>query len=494
METISMQKNKSKKTLHGLILAIIIIDLVASYFCFLQTPLLGDLANIVLPSPEYSPILSDPLGINLLITGEKHVGPNRFFAHWLPYTYFNNVPFFFQYFTNPIDSVYMSCAILKLGNHLGITYILTRWIVRKTAVLDENFLFIFALISSMSLASPYGFFFPMRIIDQSIIYTFAYSFSFLFLLLYMHPFVNMYLGNRSIKLQWWEHLYLWSLSFVVMFNGPINAPNAILLSGLSLLALWGHYLKQQDNSYTINGLWRAVQAIPTTILFHFSWLILLGLYSFYLGTFNSEIAQEIPSILERYQLLWQGIIKVFFIVKTTPLPLIGLTAIAFFFLNKNHKSAAFKKLLFITKCISCFAGIYILLLPLGGYRPYRNLILRFDTMLPISFGIFILFGASVHLLLKELSPQNSKKLKIGIIGLVSIVTFIDSISLYPIRNTCERSTLFQLSEATKEPVLIPDCSIMSWSPITPTKEISREAQLFYRWNITKKPLIYYHKK
>jgi len=486
-----MQKKNSKNTLRLLILAIITIDLVASYFCFLQTPLLGDLANIVLPSPDYSPILSDPLGINLLITGGESVGPNRFFAHWLPYTYFNNVPFFFQYFTNPIDSVYISCAILKLGTHLGITYILTKWIVKKSSFLDENFLFIFALINSMSLASPYGFFFPMRIIDQSIVYTFAYAFSFLFLLIYIHPFVNMYLGNRGLKLKWWEHLSLWLLSFMVIFNGPINAPAAILFSGLSLLGIWWHYQKEED--YTINGLWQAIHAIPTNILFHFLWLILLGFYSFYLGTFNSESSQEIPPILERLELLWQGIIKVLFIVKTTPLPLIGLTVIAFFFLNKNHKSTAFKKLLSMTKYISCFGLIYLLLLPLGGHRSYRNFILRFDTMLPITFGIFIVFGASVHLLLKELSPQKSKKLKIAIISLVTIATFIDSISLYPIRNTCERSTLFQLSEATAEPVLIPDCSIMSWGTITPTKNVSRQAELFYRWNITKKPLVYYHK-
>jgi hypothetical protein len=224
------------------------------------------------------------------------------------------------------------------------------------------------------------------------------------------------------------------------------------------------------------------------------WLILLGLYSFYLGTFNSESSQEIPPILERLELLWQGIIKVLFVVKTTPLPLIGLTVIAFFFLNKNHKSAAFKKLLSITKYISCFGLIYMFLLPFGGHRSYRNFILRFDTMLPITFGIFILFGTSAYLLLKELSSEKSKKLKIAIISLVTIATFIDSISLYPIRNTCERSTLFQLSEATEEPVLIPDCSIMSWGTINPTKKVSYQSELFYRWNITKKPLIYYHKK
>jgi hypothetical protein len=115
-------------------------------------------------------------------------------------------------------------------------------------------------------------------------------------------------------------------------------------------------------------------------------------------------------------------------------------------------------------------------------------------MLPITFGIFILLGAAVYLLLQELSPEKSKKLKIAIISLVSIATIIDSVSLYPIRNTCERSTLFQLSEATTEPVLIPDCSIMSWGTITPRGEISYESELFYRWNITKKPLVYYHEK
>lgn len=486
-----MHQNNSNQTLRYFIILVIIIDLIASYFCFLQTPLLGDLANMVLPSEEYAPVLSDPLGFKMLSSGETHTGPNRFFLHWFSYLYFNHFPFFLQNFIHPVDSVYVSCAIHKLFTHIGITYILTSWVTPRIPFFHERFLFIFALLGSLSLASPYGFLFPMRVIDQSIIYTFAYAFSLLALLAYMHPFVKMYCQTRPLEFKWWEHLLLITLSFVVIFNGPINAPTAILISSLALLGLWWHNFKQQPG-YGVTHFVKAISLIPRPILFHFGWIILLGLYSFYLGTFNTENPIALPSVLERFDLLAAGIFKILFLVKTTPLTIVILTTIALYFLHRYHPSDALKKLLTIAKCIIIFILIYTVLLPFGGYRGYRNLIIRFDTMLPITFGLFILLGATANLLLQSLSKSSAQKLKTAILAVVTLVTIIDSLSLYPVRNSCERSTLFQLSEATEEPVLIPDCSILSWEPIPPHQYISPQSKMLHRWNITQKPLIYYH--
>ena len=173
---------------------IVIADLIASYFCYLQTPLLGDLADNVLPAERCKHILSDPIGIKALTTGESYVSSNRFFVHWFIYHYFNQVPLWLQNFTNPVDSVYMCCAFIKTFTHIGISSIFTYWIVGKNNLRSYRTLIIFGLISSLFLASPYGYFFPMRVVDQSIVYTFAYAFSMFFILLYLHPFVCMHQG------------------------------------------------------------------------------------------------------------------------------------------------------------------------------------------------------------------------------------------------------------------------------------------------------------
>ncbi|BDS11236.1 hypothetical protein [Aureispira anguillae] len=489
-----MQQIISKRSFYILLLFIIGLDLISSYFCYLQTPLLGDLGNIVLPSPSYSHVLNDPLGFRALLTGEKYVGPNRFFAHWLPYTYFNTVPFFFQRFTNPVDSLYISAAILKLFTQLGITALLSHWIVGKTSLLNSRYLLIFTLLSALFLASPRGYFFPMRVVDHSIIYTFAYPFSFFFVLLYLHPFVGMYQGMRSTVLRWWEHIVLFLLSFLVVFHGPINAPSAILISGLILLVLWWKQFQASNLDYSIKRFFSAIQAIPFAFLFHFIGLILLGLYSFYLGLFNAENPTTIPSLGERYVYLGQGVLKVLFQIKATPLPLIALTAIFYFSIAKNSPSKEAQKLLKSIQYIALFSLIYTLLLPLGGHRSYRSLIFRFDTMLPITCGLFVLFGATTNLLVQTLTGKRKQQLQLFLSMLALVIVLIDMNSLYPARYDCERSTFFQLSKATEEPVLIPDCTIMSWETISASPTPSNQAKLLHRWNITQRPLLYYHKK
>ncbi len=64
--------------------AFLIFDLSYSFLGYYNTSLRGDLVPICFPVPSYAPILTDPLGIGMLLSGEPHVSPNRFLVYWGP--------------------------------------------------------------------------------------------------------------------------------------------------------------------------------------------------------------------------------------------------------------------------------------------------------------------------------------------------------------------------------------------------------------------------
>jgi hypothetical protein len=89
-------------------LLFLLFDIQYSVLQYTKAPIDGDFANIVLPDENYKQILKDPMGINMLVNQEKHPATNRFTAHFVMKSYFDNVPFWFQKIVSPIDSLYAS--------------------------------------------------------------------------------------------------------------------------------------------------------------------------------------------------------------------------------------------------------------------------------------------------------------------------------------------------------------------------------------------------
>jgi hypothetical protein len=116
--------------------------------------------------------------------------------------------------------------------------------------------------------------------------------------------------------------------------------------------------------------------------------MIFSLYVYYLGTFNVESAPnaDAPDLLARYKLLFQGIYILLTYMPGLSLLLI-YTIILSFILNRHYKSmyAPFQKEHLILLAIII---VYIALLPLGGYRPYRPYIIRSDTSLPALAVLF----------------------------------------------------------------------------------------------------------
>src|SRR6056297_2947333 len=104
-------------TKNGLVLILLGIFLTADFtFSFIQyynTPLFGDLAGHILPDKVIQPVFDDPFGFQLLLTGETHSNPNRFFVHWALAEYFQHVPLWLQKWVTSVNSVYLASAIAK---------------------------------------------------------------------------------------------------------------------------------------------------------------------------------------------------------------------------------------------------------------------------------------------------------------------------------------------------------------------------------------------
>jgi hypothetical protein len=121
------------------------------------------------------------------------------------------------------------------------------------------------------------------------------------------------------------------------------------------------------------------------------------------------------------------------------------------FIGVEYISKKGKKIISSLKWIALFAFIYILLLPLGGYRPYRSNILRFDTVMPITICLFYIYGLSTLFLLENITKRKSMYYA-AIITFSLIFTYADHSTLN--ENECEKQALMTI--ANSEDQIVPD--------------------------------------
>lgn len=92
---------------------ILLADIGYSFLQHLAQPLDGDMAWNIVPANDVKPIFKSPFGLEAILKNKTYPNPNRFFCHWIFREYFLSAPLFLQKFVDPIDSIYLSCAISK---------------------------------------------------------------------------------------------------------------------------------------------------------------------------------------------------------------------------------------------------------------------------------------------------------------------------------------------------------------------------------------------
>jgi hypothetical protein len=446
-------------------------DLYGSYGYYVQTAIAGDLVGIVLPTPDYARVLDNPLGFDVLMTGEGYVGTNRFWAHYITMLYFNNIPFLLQDLgVSPIDSLYVAAALLKLLTQLGMMLLLSKWVVGKKSMFSLEALAVTAFVGTFFFtADTYLRGFDLKgyvaLIDMSIAYAIFYATSIFLLMLYLHPFLQRIRGFQAPEMKLWQHVVLVLFSFVVSFNGPINSPTILILCPLLLLGLWVHHFRKTAAGASVfQKALTAIERIPRAVLLHFVWLGLLNLYAFYLGTFNAENPTVQPTLAERYALLWQGFYDIYVWNRFHPSPLGILfiwilvnTGLIARFLSKGKR----QHYLWAFALIVVFFIAYTSLIPLGGYRPYRPMVIRYDVVIPTTLGILFLFFYSSYLLLQQFKKSVRLVYALPLLGLMVFFTIIDH-SPSPPNNECEYRALQVFAQAEEKIVQLPYCTVLSW--------------------------------
>ncbi len=474
----------NKRYIYYFLLLLLLADLTYSFLQHYSMPLDGDMAGGIVPAEDVQPILNDPFGISVITENAVYPNPNRYFAHWTYFTYFSSIPLLLQSFVAPIDSVYLSAAVAKIIIQFVIMTLLAFYITGRQKIFNTDFLIAAVLV--VPLFQTNGYRSQMGIIDPSITYTFFYALpSAILLIFYLPFFFDSVYGTRILN-NLFVKIIFFALGIFIVFNGALN-PGIILT--ITLLFVFNIYLQTDKNISVINRVVNAFRLIPKTYLFFFSFVSILSLYALLIGKNNSIFLGETISIVERYARIPQGIITV--VTQKIGFPVFLITIfINIFLLRKYVQNIETEKVLRIFSWIGLFSIVYILLLPLGGYKNYRPFILRYDTIMPITIGLIFIYSKSSFELIKNLKGKK----KYSYILLTTLFAFIFTNADKPEfnKNKCEKLALLKISKSDDKIVLIEsDCLVLAWEKITVPAKSALNGQLLKKWKITNDNKLYY---
>ena len=409
----------SKRIIYFLLCLLLLADLSYSFVQHLNQPLDGDMAWNIVPSNEVKPIFDNPLGTDVIVKNLRYPNPNRFFCHWSMKEYFLNVPLFLQKFAEPIDSIYLSCAIAKIIIQIILIFFLTVAITGTLNLFKMDFLIVAVLITPLFQTN--GFRDYMGIIDQSPSYTFFYALPCAFLLIYFSPFILQYYHNKKLSAQILINIFWIPFALIISLSGPLN-PGIVLI-----FALFVFFKKIKNSFFQFNQLGffkkigNSILSIPKGYWFYLLPISLFSLYSLYIGHFNSY--NVIIPLSKLYSRLPEGVYYQFTQKLGFPI-LLGSLLFNAIIIFKNLNTIEGEKILKTFKWVGIFAFLYIVLLPFGGYRIYRPNVLRYDTIMPITLSLIFIFGISTFFILKT----TSNKQKTWYVPIVAVILVIFTVT------------------------------------------------------------------
>jgi len=289
------------------------------------------------------------------------------------------------------------------------------------------------------------------------------------------------------------------LLITLPFQGPLNLGICAIVTAASLFYFWWQNLASQKNksqSIFTKGL-EAIFKIPKPVLFHFSLLLLLSLYSYYVATFNPENDNSnLVSLSDRFTLLLTGLNYQLFMGEAMVFS--PAYSLLFLLITVNgyilwNQGKAGKKLVKIVWCITLFSIFYIILLPLGGYRPYRPFIVDANTFMPITLLVFFAYGLTTWKVLTEVSFRLKKFYILALIA--NSVTFTALARPNQDGYKCEKEAILKLAASKEQFVNLNIwCGLLSWGPVTNPYFSQFPGALLHYWNILDEPKTYVTRK
>ena len=476
-----------RRTLYILLLLVVILDAAYSFMQHYGAPLDGDIAESVVPAEHFKPVLENVLGIRAIKYGEAYPNPNRFFVHWSYREYMISFPVFLQRFTDPISSVYLSTAIAKIIIQLSLIMLLPFTISGTFNLLRLKFILAAFLVTPLFQTEGYRSY--MGIIDPAITYTFSYALPALLLLLYFLPFIMHFYHSKKRENQLLLGLLFLPLGLVVSLSGPLNPGIVLVIALLVFLGFLSFIFRGSQSMAFPERIRKAFQRIPIIYWVLMGLISMLSLYSLYLGQYNSHQAIYPFSLSELYLSIPQGIYEI--VTEKPGFPILFLIlAVNSMIISRKLKSEEGKKILNVFKWIGLFALIYILLLPLGGYREYRPYVLRYDTILPITLALVFMFGATTLYIIKHIKKSNRRWYFPLVAAVLLTYTFADNSGFS--NNSCEKAALEKISGSSENVVKVDDaCTVLSWDLIKDPKDSDLNARLLQKWGISDRKVLYF---
>ena len=466
------------------LLLALLADLAFTYAQNMRLTLDGDIAAIVVPRADYAPVLHDPLGWPVLSTGAWYAAPNRFFSHLLMREYCLSVPLLLQAVVSPITSVYMAQSLLNVGVQALLLYVLA-WYATGTRRLSSLRLWV-----AMALLAPFfqvtGYNGQMAILSNAFTYNFFYAIPLLGLLVLLWPLFRAAYYQQPLRLGWFRLTVMLVLVVVLTLSGSI-------ISGVSLVLAAGVGLHQVQHYWGRPvAEWR--QGLLGPGLLVWGWLALWCAYSLYIGRHNTENLWAILPLAERYRLVPYGIFYELTSKLGLPLLVLGCLANAWLVRRWLPATPTTRRMGQLLRWLGWFTLVYVALLPLGGYRDYRPLILRHDSILPITIGLMGFYALSATYLLRELPRQRVRWYQAALVVIALVFTYADRRIEHYNDNAGERRMLALLARAGNTPVVrLPEpCSVLSWDPITDPSQSLTNAELLQYWHVTKEHKPYYY--
>lgn len=477
---------RKEKLLVLFLILFLIGDLTYSFLEYYYTPIDGDLTSGVAFNEHIQKIFDDPFGFKMLFSGDNHINPNRFFSHIFQKEYMQEVPLWLQNFTDPLTSVYLSCALIKMFVHLLFLFILSGLISGTYNILKKSFLVVAALL--IPFIQVNGYWGHMGINDRATTYVFFFALP----LVLLFAFLTSIYRITYLKILPKPGLPMFILSLitavVLPLSGPL-VPGVVLIVCLMVFVYYFQNLPKETDFSFPKKMVKVFLKTPRSVYIFLIPIAVVSLYSLFLGRFDSNFQEFKIPLSERYLTLPLGIY--YQITQSLGVPLLLLiVAVNVFLIKKFTRTNDGEKIVGTLRWIGLFALIYLLLLPLGGYRPYRPNILRYDTFIPITIALIYFYGNSTYFLINNLTGRSLKYYGVFLFALFAIYMNSDRIETEKYR--FERQCIETLAKSQNEVTKLPDTfNVMSWYPLTDPKQSESNAKMLKFWNITKEKKLYY---
>ena len=429
----------------------------------------GDMASIILPAPHYAPVLKAPFGLPALKAEAPYASPNRYFVHRALYHYYRAVPAFFSRLTSKIEAVYLSSAIAKTASHIALLLLLSCLAGRGYPWRAK----LWAALWLAPLFQSAGYYAPvMGIVEPAPTYTFFYAWPAVLMLSLLSLLARRWQRPAG---GWGEVAGMAGLCVVLPFTGPlvagVVATGFLLVLGIGLEKRWAlrpglPIQKMQED-------------LPLSYWAGLGGLALLSAYSLYLGTLSSEQQAQV-GLWARYQRLPAGLWKMLTNKLALPLLFGGLAwQIGWLrYLDRQAFRAWWDR---EARYLVLFMALYLLLVPLGGYRDYRPEIIRRDTLQPVLLVLFYLWGRTGIRLLLASGGAAWRLLPTAALLVLFTVADLTRVT----GDTCQRQALQQLANEDQPRVVLPrGCPVLTWAQVS-DQDTQWPSELLVLWGILK---------